>query len=218
MKNMTRAQRRRQAKIRKMLLSLSLVLVIGMAAVGGTIAWLTATSGPVVNTFTVGNIIIDLKEHDYVPNNNTLDMSTEVTTNTDYKMVPGRVLPKDPFVKVKAGSEACYLFIKLEGSTTLDTYIQYTPDTAIWTPLNGVSGVYFKKIDATTSDTTYDVLTNDSVKVKSDVTKAQMEALNVAGAIQPKLYIKAFAVQSENVADEVTAWGYIAASEKEIVQ
>lgn len=205
-------------KIRKVLMTVSMLMLVMMFAVGGTIAWLTATTGTVTNTFTVGNIIIDLKEHDYVPDTNSLDKSKEVTTNTDYKMVPGRVLPKDPFVTVKAGSEACYLFIKLQGSSTLDTYIEYTPDTAIWTPLNGFSGVYFKKIDATTSDITYDVLAGDSVTVKSGVTKAQMEALNAAGATQPKLYIKAFAVQSENVADEVTAWGYIAESEKEIVQ
>ena len=44
-------------------------------AIGGTLAWLTDKTDPVVNTFTVGNVDITLAE----------------TTGQEYKMVPGCV-------------------------------------------------------------------------------------------------------------------------------
>ena len=69
-----------------LLLSLALAVAIG---IGGTLAWLTDKTESKVNTFTVGNIDIDL---------------TETTTN--YKMVPGQTIDKDPKVTVEAGSEA----------------------------------------------------------------------------------------------------------------
>lgn len=76
-------------KKKTFIIALCLALVVAFAA-GGAIAWLTATTGTVTNTFTVGNIDIDLTE-----------------TTTDYKMVPGNTIAKDPKVTVKAGSEAC---------------------------------------------------------------------------------------------------------------
>lgn len=72
------------------------MLVVG-CAVGGTIAWLTATTEPVVNTFTYGKIKIELTE----------------TTGTEYKIIPGVNISKDPKVTVKADSEACWLFVKV---------------------------------------------------------------------------------------------------------
>ena len=42
-------------------LVLAVVLLVG-AAIGGTVAWLTDKTGDVVNTFTVGNIDIELAE------------------------------------------------------------------------------------------------------------------------------------------------------------
>ena len=69
-------------------LTAAFLLVIG-AAVAGTVAWLTDKTVTVENTFTVGNIAIELKE-----------------TQRTYKMVPGQTIDKDPKVSVKAGSEA----------------------------------------------------------------------------------------------------------------
>ena len=43
----------------------ALVLVL-CCAVGGTLAWLTDTTDPVTNTFTVGDIDIDLTESDHL--------------------------------------------------------------------------------------------------------------------------------------------------------
>ena len=81
---------RRSVGMKTFVAMLALVLVIG-CAVGGTVAWLTAQTGPVVNTFTYGNINITLSE----------------TTGEDYKIIPGVDIEKDPTVTVKKDSEAC---------------------------------------------------------------------------------------------------------------
>ena len=85
--------------------SLALLLAIAIVVVGvvaGTLAWLTDKTAPVTNTFTTSDIDIDLTE-----------------TEAEYKMIPGWSIDKDPTVTVKAGSEACYLFVKLVKSDNL---------------------------------------------------------------------------------------------------
>lgn len=176
---------RRVAKARRALLALSLVLVTMMVTVGGTIAWLTANTTPVVNTFTPSNIDITLAE-----------------TKEDFKMVPGSTIAKDPKVTVVAGSENCWLFVKIDESTVLDTYISYTVASG-WTPLTGVDGVYYREASA---GDTFSVLAGDTVTVNNTVTKELMDALEVTGATQPTLTFTAYAVQKENVGTAAEAW------------
>ena len=76
----------RRAKARRALLSISLVLVMMMAAVGGTIAWLTDSTDEIKNTFTVGNVDIDLTE---TANNSSND-------GWEAELNPGSVYVKDP--------------------------------------------------------------------------------------------------------------------------
>ena len=72
-------------KKKTLALLLSLVLVFGVIA-GGTLAWLTAQSDTVVNTFTTSDINVKLAE------------SKGVTTadGKSFKMVPGKSIEKDP--------------------------------------------------------------------------------------------------------------------------
>lgn len=81
---------------KKIAVAVSLLLVLALS-VGGTIAWLT-DSATVTNTFTIGNVNITLGE----------------TTGPNYKFVPGKTMAKDPTVTVEAGSEACYVFVKVD--------------------------------------------------------------------------------------------------------
>ena len=166
---------------------IALVLVVVMS-VAGTVAYLTASTGPVVNTFTVGNIDITLTE-----------------TTTDFKMVPGSDIAKDPKVTVVGGSEACWLFVKVEESTVLDDYVTYAIADG-WTELTGFSGVYYREVAASESNQVFSVLANDKVTVNSDVTKGMMDALGEENATQPTLTFTAYAVQKDNIADAVTAW------------
>ena len=88
----------------------SALLVAG--SVAGTMAYLTSTTGPVTNTFTVGSINITLDEAPVDLYGVQID--GERRTANEYKLVPGHEYKKDPTVHVTAGSEDCYLFVKLE--------------------------------------------------------------------------------------------------------
>ena len=54
-------------KKKTFVIALCLALVVAFAA-GGAIAWLTDTTDSVTNTFTVGNVKLDLYEHDAATN------------------------------------------------------------------------------------------------------------------------------------------------------
>lgn len=186
-----RQRRARQQRARRILMTVCLLALVMVVSVGATIAWLTDTTDPVTNTFTVGNIDITLAE-----------------TTTDYKMVPGNTIAKDPKVTVEAGSEACWLFVKVEKSANLDAFITYTVDSG-WTALSGVTGVYYRSVDASTTDQAFSVLTNDRVTVKDSVTKTMMDGLKATNATQPTLTFTAYACQKDNVADAAAAWAKI---------
>lgn len=175
------ANRRRSVSSRAFIALLALVLVIGCVA-GGTVAWLVATTDTVTNTFTYGNINIALAE----------------TTGTNYKVIPGTVIEKDPKVTVKAGSEACYLFVKVE-KVGMFTGMSYEIADS-WTALEGENGVYYRQVGSVTADTSFEVIKGNKITVSSDLTKENIPTAN------PTLKITAYAVQQENIADAATAW------------
>lgn len=196
---------KKTGKTKLLAVVLAMVLVFGCAA-GGTLAWLMAKTDPVTNTFTVGDINIDLKEHELLADG-TLGTGL-VTENRNYKMVPGNKLPKDPFVTVKANSEACWLFIQVTKSANFDTYMEFTMADG-WDELAGEAGVYYREVGATTADTPFNVLAgtegfaNGYVQVLNGVTKADLEAAKTAA---PTLTFTAYAVQKANVATAADAW------------
>lgn len=175
--------------MKKKTLALVLALTLLVAGVvGGTLAWLTDQTDEVKNTFTVGDINIGLTE-----------------TTTDYKMVPGNTIAKDPTVTVKANSEACWLFVKVTESENLDTFITYAIAEG-WTALSGVDGVYYREVPASAADQTFSVLAGNAVTVKSDVTRTMLET---AKTDAPTLTFKAYAVQKDNVASASDAWAKV---------
>ena len=86
-------------KKRTLTILIAVVLVVA-CAVGGTLAWLTAQTQEVTNTFTVGNIDITLTETGAIDTDND-----EFVDSKSYSMVPGTVLDKDPKITVAGGSE-----------------------------------------------------------------------------------------------------------------
>ena len=180
-------------------LVLALTLLV-VCVVAGTLAWLTAKSDVVTNTFTTSDIKVELKE----------------TTGQKYKMIPGYTISKDPKATVLAGSEECYLFVKLDKSTNFDTYLEYVIADG-WTKLDDVADtVYHRVVDGTTNQigTAYSVLKGDQVTVKGSVTKEQMNALDAEGVAKPTLTITAYASQLHKNATETfsasEAWNNIA--------
>jgi len=130
-----------------MSLVLAFVLVVG-ASVAGTLAWLTAQTATVTNTFTSAELFSDngsftLWEHKAVDTDGdgvyTLDNSTEVTSNS-YSILPGVNIPKDPTVDVVGLEEHAYLYIKV--TSTLPEGLTYSIDSENWTALSGYDGVY----------------------------------------------------------------------------
>lgn len=179
--------------------SLALVLALALMVVGavaGTLAWLTAKSDVVVNTFTTSDIKVELKE-----------------TQEPYKMIPGYAIHKDPEAKVVAGSEDCFLFVKLDKSENFDTFLTYDMAGG-WTLVPGETNVYYRVVDGTTNQigTAYNVLKDNQVTVKGDVTKEKLNALT--DNTYPKLTITAYASQLHKSAtedfDAATAWSNIA--------
>ena len=187
---------RRSVGMKTFVAMLALVLVIG-CAVGGTVAWLTAQTEPVVNTFTCGNINIDLTE--------------TKPEDRQAKIIPGVDIEKDPKVIVKANSEACWLFVKVEEEGTFDKVTYSIADD--WTPGDGTKipkDVYYREVNAVTSDTSFYVLQgnekypNGVVTVGENLTKA--EANRITAENQPKLTFTAYAVQKEGITDAAAAW------------
>ena len=162
-------------------LVLALTLLV-ISAVAGTLAWMTAKSDVVTNTFTTSDIKVELKEN----------------TGTEYKMIPGYTISKNPKATVLSGSEECYLFVKLVKSANFDDYLEYTMADG-WTQLtkdkdgNDVTGlVYYREVLTADIGTEYSVLANNQVTVKGTVTK---EMMTTAQTTKPTLTITAYASQ-----------------------
>lgn len=194
---MKHGENRRSVSKKMFIAMLALVLALG-CAVGGTIAWLTAQTPEVKNTFTYGNINIELKE----------------TTGTEYKIIPGTDIDKDPKVTVKPGSEACWLFVKVvEDGTFVDKKVTYAVDTGEgkWTQGDGTNipkNVYYREVDATTAlaGITFNVLKDNKVFVSDTLTKDDIKNLT-----NPTLTFTAYAVQKDGIATAELAWAKIGA-------
>lgn len=176
-------------------LILALVLVFG-AAVGGTIAWLTDKTAEVKNTFTVGNIDIDLTET--LPEGKTA------------KMVPGDDIAKNPTAIVKANSEDCWLFVTIEKANNFDKFMTYGMADG-WTQLTTSDGslVFYRTVAASDANQSFAILKDNKVTVKDTITVADMDGV---GTNYPTLTFKTYAIQQahfENVAD---AWTTVSAA------
>ncbi len=192
------SKRKKKGVSTKVFLSLlALVLVVG-CAVGGTIAWLTATTDPVVNTFTYGKIKIELTE----------------TTGAEYKIIPGVNISKDPKVTVKADSEACWLFVKVaEEGTFVANKVTYSIADG-WTQGDGTvipTNVCYREVNAVTADTNFNVLAGDTtypngvVTVSENLTKAEANSV----ATQSTLTFTAYAVQKDGIDTAAEAWAKV---------
>lgn len=179
---------------KKLFISVVAVALVACFAIGGTLAWLTAETKPVVNTFTVGDVNIDL---------------TEETTGP-YQVIPGKDITKDPVVTVKPDSEACWLFVKVEESANWPDYmagdvrkINYAIADG-WTALEDVPGVYYIKVDAETAKSghEYAVLAGDKVTVSGTLTKDEIDKITEDFT----LTFTAYAVQQYCISTAADAW------------
>ena len=191
-----------------LILTLALVMTIS-GAVSGSLAWLTAETAPIKNVFTVGDIRIDLEE-DNVDDGSDKENSYEMSLNG--------VIDKNPVVTVYAGSKDCWLYVKIDESDNFDTFLRYSMANG-WTALEGVEGVYYRKVDESEKDQQFHVLLDDKVYVKDTVTKEMLDELAKSGEY-PTMIITAYAVQRDGEIAEIAsaekAWPLIAPKAAEI--
>lgn len=183
-------------------LLLCAVLIVG-CTVAGVLAWVIDVSGPVINTFSASSIKIKLDESKYDPADNSLNKAERVQSNDNYVMIPGWELPKDPKVTVEGGSEDCWLFIKLEKAEDVDAFLEYSIASG-WTPLEGKTGIYCRKVSSSANDQSFEILEGNKVTVKETVSLENMQALTENGK-SPQMTFTAYAVQLKKGSGEFTA-------------
>ena len=176
------------------------VALVACISIGGTMAWLSARSETITNTFTYGDIDISLRETD------TNDGDNNPNTN-QYEMIPGGSITKDPIVTVDAGSIDSWLFVKLEKSANYDDFMTYEIADG-WTALAGHEGVYYRETSKSENAQTFAVLKDNTVSVKETVTKDMLNALdaNPSSANYPTLTIVSYAVQKAGIDTIDAAW------------
>ena len=197
---------RRARRMRRVALTISMMLLVAILSVGATIAWLTDKTDPITNTFTVGDIEITLTEE-----NPSADKRDKI------QIVPGTNITKDPKVTVEHPSEACYLFVMVKEENWPDkAKVGYSIDTAVWTELEVKdlpenTKLYWCDVAKTTAPVEKNIIANKTVTVANTLNEEDMEKIEDAA---PSLAFKAFAVQKDNVADATTAWGYVDSTAK----
>ena len=186
------------------LLLCAVLLVVG--SVTGTMAYLTSKA-TVTNTFTVGKVAITLDEAKVNAYGEPVDASDNVVILADaprvaaneYKLVPGHTYVKDPVIHVAAGSEACYLFVKIdngisgiEGTNTIAS--QMTANG--WTDKG--SGFYAKALPVDARNAAQDVTTFGTFTIANTA--------DISSSGTAKIIIKAYAVQADGFTDVDDAW------------
>lgn len=194
-----------KTKTKALLMSLCAVLLVA-ASVLGTMAYLT-DSKDVKNTFTVGNVSIDLDEAKVNTDGKAIDKKGNVVTDlakaervaeNSYKLLPGHTYTKDPIIHVDASSEDCYLFVKVDNQIAA---IEANGNTTVaaqmaakgWKAVDGVDKVYVYVGTAAGAASPMAVTAGDNVTV--------FEQLVIAGTVNGDT-LKAY----ENKTITVTAY------------
>ena len=196
-----RANRRRMSNkkfiaILSVFVMLALTMVVG-CAVDGTVAWLVSESESSVSTFTLGDINIKL---------------TGESESQPLKIIPGVEITRSLKVTVEPNSEACWLFVKVEGTNWSHfpdangtAKVSYSVDVQNgWIALNGHPGVYYREVSAEDAKTGVEYDVNGVVAVSKELTKAEVNS--IASGTQPQLSFTAYAVQRDGIGDAATAW------------
>lgn len=118
-------------KLISMAASLALVAVIG---VGATLAYLSDTTGPKKNTFTVGKVAADLVEK----NGNDEDWDDSVDGKDMY---PGQTVTKKPILTIDKDAADCYAYLMVKGVDALEAEgFEVTGWDSNWVPLESSTG------------------------------------------------------------------------------
>lgn len=202
-------------KAKKILLLVLCAALLVSASVMGTLAYLTSTA-KVTNTFTVGSVNITMDEAKVNPygapvKKNAEDQyeicdlaEAERGNENQYKLIPGHTYVKDPTIHVVAGSEECYLFVKivnnidaLEAETTIAQQMTING----WTYYTG-KDVWYKAAPVDARATAQDVVIFEQFTIAKTVTSTNLKQINNATVIE----VTAYAIQADGFASAQAAW------------
>lgn len=173
--------------MKKRLISIIALALMCCCLIGTTYAWLVSKSAPVTNTFTSGNVNISLAD----------------TASRNRILIPGATLMDDTKAIVRANSEDCWLFIKIDKSELFDSYITLTVEEG-WIPLNGSTDIYYRAVSSSAEDQTFFVPKDNEITVRSDRSIADYANLNSSN--YPTVRFTAYAVQKLGFSTAEAAW------------
>ena len=207
---MTRKTRKTH-KMRKVLLAVCCAALLVCVTIGATVAYLTSKD-TVTNTFTVGNVKITLDEAKVNTDGTVIANADRVKANT-YKLLPGHTYTKDPTVHVAAGSEDCWLFVKVDNGISAiedNTTVAAQMDANGWTLVTDTDNIYaYKNIVSAEAN----VKVFDSFKIKGTVVYEPETTVDLASGKQylqnyadAKITVTAYAIQADGFATAKAAW------------
>lgn len=202
-----------KTRSKALILVLCVVLLVS-ASVLGTMAYLTAKTEKVVNTFTLGEVgALSLNETSGTPGE----------TSRVHKIIPGTNTAKNPKVAYDAedNDEAVYVFVEIGAENwkfTNNTYtyehkgedcLTWTVNDG-WTAVDGESGVYYKALAAGTDLAATSIIKNDVIAVDgNNVNQNNIEAVATGAG---ELTFVAYAIQQAGFEDDVPgAWAALKA-------
>lgn len=194
---------------RKALMLILCAALLVSATVMGTLAYLTDDDA-VVNSFSVGNVTIELNEKDtdnddYTADNVNVDGVTRDKAN-NYKLTPSQTIEKDPTVFVNTGSDNCYLFVKVENGIAAVETKETAKTIAAQLTANGWVNV---------ADNVY-IYTKDNAKATVSAGESKVVFTNftvdggadeaaLAAAAQKNITVTAYAIQAAGFDDATPA-------------
>ena len=189
----------------KALLLVLCAIMLVTASIMGTVAYLTSTTETVSNTFSVGQVNITLSE-------TVVDVYGTAQTGTtdkgqEYKMLPGHEYVKDPTITVTAGSEPCWLFVKVENGISAYEAATNTIASQLtangWTVVSGQTNVYYHAVvDAREAEQTVKVFEKFVIADNAE----DVTGWSSVTSENTKVSVTAYAIQSDGFADAATAW------------
>ena len=207
--------------MKKKLLIMSVAMVLVCAfAVGMTIAYLTSTDR-VVNTFTVGNVQIELDEAKVDAYGEPVGSPAPRVTDNSYKLIPGHEYTKDPTVTVLEGSERSYIkmTVTVTKSDVLDTI--FAPNGAQLTEIFtgfGSNWEYKSNTEDTENKTrTYEFWYKETVDAREYAVKLEplftsivvpdfITGDQLAELQTMTITVNAYAIQADGFANADAAW------------
>lgn len=182
----------------KALLTMVCAVLLVVASVLGTMAYLTSTA-EVENTFTVGSVTISMDETDVDNSTDGKDRDTE----NNYHLLPGHEYTKDPIIHVASTSEDCYLFVTVSNEiaaieATGDTSVASQMEAKGWKTVEGQTNLYVYIGTAEGASAPLAVKADDNIPVfEKIVISGSVNNTTLARYENKTITVNAYAVQKD---------------------